>query len=88
MVDDGLSALVGGEAAEVGDALVGDDDLDGVFVVIDVGGHGDDGGDGAGSLAKERQRKMERKELRMKSPEPPMPLSMRVPQRWVELACP
>ncbi len=43
--DDDVGAFVGVLAAEVGDALFGDDDLNGVFAVVHVGHEGDDGGD-------------------------------------------
>ncbi len=42
VVDDALGTLYGVESAQVGDALVGDDDVDGVLGVVDVRCHGHD----------------------------------------------
>ncbi len=42
----------------------------------------------APSLAVEGDMKIERKALRAKSPEPPMPFMMRVPMTWVEFTLP
>ena len=45
MVDDQFGAFAGCFAAEVGDAVLGDQNLHRVFAVVDVGTHRDDGGD-------------------------------------------
>lgn len=44
--DDGLGALHGALATEVGDTLLGDEDVDAMLVVVDVRYHGHDGADG------------------------------------------
>ncbi len=43
--DDTASAFQWGKPAEVGDALVGNYHMNGVFVMVHMAGHGDDGGD-------------------------------------------
>lgn len=45
VLDDAVGALHGVETAEVGDTLVGDDDVDGVLGVVAVGHDGHDVGD-------------------------------------------
>lgn len=47
VLDDGLGTLHGALAAQVGDALLGDDDVDGVLAVVEVRHHGDNGTDAA-----------------------------------------
>src|SRR5690554_4613316 len=47
VVDDGMGSLAGRQAAQVGQALLGDDDLHIVFGVIHMGDHRHNGGDGS-----------------------------------------
>lgn len=42
-LDDRVGAFDGAEASEVGEAVLGDEGLDGVLVVVDVAAHGHDG---------------------------------------------
>ena len=44
VVDDDVGALNRVKTAEVGNALIGDDYVDGVFGMVDVRNHGDDVG--------------------------------------------
>ncbi len=46
VLDDGLGALHGALATEVGDTLLGDEDVDAMLVVVDVRYHGHDRADG------------------------------------------
>ena len=85
VVDDFVGALHGVLVAQVGDTLVGDDDVDAVLAVVGVGHHGQEG---APPLLALGQEKMEMKALRVKSPLPPIPFIMRVPSTWVELTLP
>lgn len=48
LVDDNAGALTGGQAANVGETLLGDDDVEIVLGLVDVGAHGDDAGDTVG----------------------------------------
>ena len=45
VLDDGFGALGGTFAAQVGDALFGDDDLDGMFAAVKMADERDDGAD-------------------------------------------
>lgn len=47
VVDDAFGALNGVKSAQVGNALVGDEDVDGVFGVVLMSNHGDDVADAA-----------------------------------------
>ena len=53
--DNRLGALHRALAAQVGDALLGDDDVDGVLAMVEVRHHGDDGAD-ASALGGRRAR--------------------------------
>ena len=46
VLDDGLGTLHGTLAAEVGDTLLGDENVDAMLVVVDMRYHGHDGADG------------------------------------------
>ena len=78
-----LSAL----AAQVGNTLFGNDDVDIMLAVVHMGNHRYDGADfaffGYGRAGEDGD-----VALRVKSPEPPIPFIIFVPPIWVEFTFP
>ena len=87
VVDDALGAPSRREAAQIGQALLGDETCTSCSVWstwLAIGTMHEM----APPLAVEGVTNMEMKALRAKSPEPPMPFWMREPMMWVELTLP
>ena len=87
VVDDATCTLDRRFAAQVGNAIFRDDDFDGVFAVIQV----ETIGTNAlilPSFAVDGVVKMDNMAERVKSPEPPIPFIILVPDTWVELMLP
>ena len=48
LLDDDAGTLLGGQTANIGKTLLGDDDVEVVLGLVDVSAHGDDAGDTGG----------------------------------------
>lgn len=85
--DDSLRALPGRAVAQVGDALLRDDNLHVVLRGVDVRAEGDDAGELAALRGGESEENGEVGVVE-KSHEPPMPLIIRLPMTCEELMLP
>ena len=85
--DDLLGHLAWGERAGIDQTVLGDDDVDRMLTVVDMGDHRYDGRDPAVPAVLGVTMKVSAP-LRMKSPEPPMPFIICEPVTWVEFTWP
>ena len=88
VVDDLLRALAGDEATQVGDALLGDEDVDVVLGVVHVADHRARCRRSRPPWQSTGVTKIEMYALRAKSPDPPIPFWMREPITCVEFTLP
>ena len=86
-LNDPWRPVPGSQPAQVGEALLGHNDVYVVFGVVDVADHRDDRRDGA-TLGRRGRQEETADALRAKSPLPPMPFMIALPMTWVEFTLP